>query len=622
MSTVFSGRRTSVVAGAVAIAVIVLSALTLLTGVRSATAATNPCGVLWTDASPDASDPTGSQSDALDIVAGNLSNSATALTTTLTIANLQQTLANGATANEYYFVWTSGGTTYFTDVEYSPATGVQYSYGHKDATTGSFTGDGTATGSFNTGKNGTVVATVPLSAVGSPAAGSLLTAIEGDTYALEGVPSNPSGVSGGSLQTVDHDGAAADYALGQTCSPTPTPSGGAPSPSPSPTAPPCSKLCFSNPLVLPASGVTGSTSATCYNPCGEPSMAVSPVDGTVYVSTPRTIVICCNSQASPVWKSGDDGRTWSQPIFPSAPENATTGGDTELAIDKRGTVYEGELWLGSDSIYVSPDKGSTWSWSPASHDVGADREWFTYAPAEDALYGFYDGFKGLMVVKAPLTTPAGSNAALFFPLERVVVPECPDLVSVGQCAVTPSSAGGTPVLDGDVSPGRPSIAPNGTLYFPFPYEVAGQGVGVAYTSDGGQSYQYTFVKGAGGGTLGDTGHDFPVSAVDSAGTLYISWVENKGDGFNVYLSSFKGGAWSSPLEVSKGVSATAVFPQLVAGAPGQVAVSWYGTAAKGDPNTVSPSASWNVYTTQVLGADRAGSSLITSTVQTGFHSGP
>lgn len=402
----------------------------------------------------------------------------------------------------------------------------------------------------------------------------------------------------------------------------------APTPAPLPptveSSAPCTTLCFSPPVALPQSDYTGSTSATCYSTCGEPSLAVSPVDGTLYVSTPRTILVCCNSQASPVWKSGDNGATWSAPIFPSGAENATTGGDTEMAVDKRGTLYEGELWLGSDSIYISPDKGNSWSWSPASHDVGADREWFAYAPAEDALYGFYDGFKGLMVVKAPLTTPLGSSTAQFFPIERVAVPECAAGLAVNCPSLPADSVGGTPILDGTVSPGRPSVSPvDGTVYFPFPYQVPGQGIGIASTSDGGQSFSYSYVKGAGGGNLGDTGNDFPVSAVDSAGRLYIAWVEKKDDGFAVYLASSgdKGATWTTPVEVSKGISRTALFPNIVAGTAGQVAVSWYGTSVLGDPNTVPASTQWTVYVSETADATDASPTFQNGIVQSNFHTG-
>ena len=467
---------------------------------------------------------------------------------------------------------------------------------------------------------------VPVSpGVGSPAKNEAAVPINGDVSAnlLIQVKAHFSNV--GTSYTVHYDAAAVPSSFT-------LPAGGSPSPSPSPSAtdtapPPCTTFCFSTPLVLPKSGQAGDDNLddTCYNPCGEPSLAVSPVDGTLYVSTPRTIVACCNTQSSPVWKSTDDGATWSNPIFPKGAEDATTGGDTELAVDKRGTVYEGELWLGSDSIYISSDKGQTWDWSPASHDLVADREWLAYEPKEDALYGYWDGFKGLMVAKAPLDTPLGSNAARFFPEHHLIVPECAAAVAVNCPDVPVDNVGDTPVIHQATSPGRPSVSPvDGTVYFPFPYQIAGKGIGIAYTEDGASSFKYSYVAGAGHGDFGDTGNDFPVSAVDAAGTLYVAWIEDKGDGYNLYLASSgdKGAHWTPPLEVSNGVSKTAVFPNVVAGAAGQVAVSWYGTQATGDPNGVPATAAWNVYATEIENATDQTPSVTTSIVDSAFHKGP
>jgi hypothetical protein len=75
------------------------------------------------------------------------------------------------------------------------------------------------------------------------------------------------------------------------------------------------------------------------------------------------------------------------------------------------------------------------------------------------------------------------------------------------------------------------------------------------------------------------------------------------------------------MELSKGISSTAVFPNVVAGAPGQVAVSWYGADAPGDPNKVPDDASWNVYAAQVTGMGDT-PSVATTVVQHGFHKGP
>jgi hypothetical protein len=390
-------------------------------------------------------------------------------------------------------------------------------------------------------------------------------------------------------------------------------------------------LTFGSAVVLPKSGTTGSQSTTCYNPCGEPSMAVAP-DNTVYVSTPRTLLLCCNSLSSPVWKSADGGKTWGNPIFPAAPAaqaNAFTGGDTELAVDKRGTVYEGELWLGSDSMYYSSDKGATWNWSPVSHDVLDDREWIVYSEKDDSLYGVYDGFKGIMFVRVPLNTPLGADAARFAPIERVMVPiypDCPAIVA-GPCVQKPSAVpdeiNGTPLLAGATSPGRPAVdQTSGTVYFPLPFQTAGRGILIASTADGGQSFQYHYVTGAGGGTFGDTGNDFPVTAVDTAGNLYVAWSEHRADGFQVYVAGSRdhGATWTTPTVVSSGVTGTAIFPNIVAGAPGRVAVSWFGTADVGDPNELVNS-TWGVHASMSLNALDAAPAFEHVVVQANTHKG-
>jgi hypothetical protein len=391
-------------------------------------------------------------------------------------------------------------------------------------------------------------------------------------------------------------------------------------------------LSFGPTIVLPQSGTTGSASQTCYNPCGEPSLIVAP-DNTMYVSTPRTLLLCCNSKASPVWKSADGGATWTNPIFPSAPGNnnlnAFTGGDTELAVDAQGTVYEGELWLGSDSIYISGDKGATWNWSPLSHDVLDDREWLVYSQKDNSLYGVYDAIKGIEMIRVPLDTPLGTDAARFAPIERVMIPEwddCPGLLA-GPCQQKPSQipdeVNGVPVLAGLTSPGRPAVdQTTGTVYFPVPYQTAGKGIVVASTSDGGLNFQYHYVTGAGNGNFGDTGNDFPVAAVDSAGNLYVAWSENKGNGYTTFLSVSKdhGATWAGPFTMSQGVSGTAIFPNIVAGAPGRVAVSWFGTPFVGDPNDAAQ-AVWDVDAAVTLNALDAQPTFDVAVVKSQFHRG-
>ena len=171
----------------------------------------------------------------LDVLQGDMHNTDTTLTGVLTVENLQTgptAPPPGSTAIEYYLEWTFGSTSYFLNAEIA-ATGNSFNYGTL-GTTGaqhSFNTVGAATGTVNPGPNGTIVMSVPLSKVGSPAAGDTLSAPKSLVGALVGAPNNP-GVSGGEVFTTSTVGPGNDYTLGEVCSATGQPGsdGGAAAP--------------------------------------------------------------------------------------------------------------------------------------------------------------------------------------------------------------------------------------------------------------------------------------------------------------------------------------------------------------------------------------------------------
>ena len=62
-------------------------------------------------------------------------------------------------------------------------------------------------------------------------------------------------------------------------------------------------------------------------------------------------------------------------------------------------------------------------------------------------------------------------------------------------------------------------------------------------------------------------------------------------------------ASSTPVQVDRDAVRTTVFPWVAAGgAPGRVAVAFYGTTSDGDPNSGDFKAAWNVYVNQSLNA--------------------
>ena len=174
----------------------------------------NPCAPLWT-ASPggDSFLAQNGQNPQLALIKGTItvSSDGLALVTTLTLQNLSKQVPPPGTANEYYFVWSYNNTQYFSVAQVDSTGNVTYGDG---SIQGNLYQNRSAPdqGQFNAGANGTVVVDVPLSAVGSPATGAILTAPTGQTKVLVGLPQ-----VGGSLQPADQGGPQYDYQVGETC---------------------------------------------------------------------------------------------------------------------------------------------------------------------------------------------------------------------------------------------------------------------------------------------------------------------------------------------------------------------------------------------------------------------
>jgi len=133
-----------------------------------------------------------------------LSADGKSLVATLTVSNLSKTVPTGATGATWYTLWTFKGTTYLASAELG--LGGTIDYGDGTFSSSGFSQANTDTGSFNTGPNGTLVVTVPLANVGSPAVGAVLASPAGKTYIGEGVPPTPAGGSSGLQLAVDNGG--------------------------------------------------------------------------------------------------------------------------------------------------------------------------------------------------------------------------------------------------------------------------------------------------------------------------------------------------------------------------------------------------------------------------------
>src|SRR5437762_3174492 len=161
-----------------------------------------------------------------------------------------------------------------------------------------------------------------------------------------------------------------------------------------------------------------------------------------------------------------------------------------------------------------------------------------------------------------------------------------------------------------------------TVYMPW---TKGEEVNFAISRDGGTTWTNCVVSSGDtvkGGTAG-----FAVADNDAAGNVYVVWADSAR--FHTYMSVLtadklaacnepvgsvaadktSGGqpvvnpGWSSPAQVDRDSVRTTVFPWVAAGgAPGRVAVAFYGTASDGDPNSGDFNAAWDVYVNQSLNA--------------------
>jgi hypothetical protein len=100
----------------------------------------------------------------------------------------------------------------------------------------------------------------------------------------------------------------------------------------------------------------------------------------------------------PVWKSVDQGATWSRVDLGTAADGAAGNSDSDLAVGPDGTVYLITLVFDratvkgvSIQVAVSHDVGGSWKWTRLSTTTLDDRPWIEVAPDGTAHAIWNDG---------------------------------------------------------------------------------------------------------------------------------------------------------------------------------------------------------------------------------------
>ncbi len=257
------------------------------------------------------------------------------------------------------------------------------------------------------------------------------------------------------------------------------------------------------------------------------------------------------------------------------PDNPPGGGDTDIALDDQGNAYfvdlEGLVNLGTA---VSNDNGRTWRKNPAAvQNAAVDRQW--YAIDNGTSSGAADNTLFLAFHQVAVGTFIYSSAGSTGPNDQT-----------GGLVWTSSSANAPVPLASDAACAQLRFDPvKRNLYYgcndgdhvrvTVGHVAPGQRAGIQYHNVAGP-------KSPGGG---DPGHFLPALATDSAGNVYIAWIDEDDNNLYYSYSSDQGSTWSTPVQVNSAPANTTEFVWADGGSPGTLALAWYGTEAVGQPDS-------------------------------------
>ncbi len=318
---------------------------------------------------------------------------------------------------------------------------------------------------------------------------------------------------------------------------------------------------------------------------GEPVIAITPA-GTILVAAhpgwthtrqPASPNLVLGGEAqSLMWRSTDGGATWEHAgPLPAGPKGAWVGvSDPDLAVDADGRVFFTDLGgLVYTAVARSDDDGKTWLPGNPVMPGPVDRQWL-------AAYGTDVWF-----------------SANYFAEERVM---------------KSTDGGVTWTRVGEASCRGDIVADplDGTLYI-------GCGDGVDVSTDGGATWSEKSTPGAHAGDLA-----LQEPAIDAAGNVYVAWSEH--GTVRVAGSPDKGETWTTPIDAGAPLGltgGTTVWPWVVAGDAGRVAVVWLGTPTGSDPERAE--GEWFLYQATIL--DAMGEAPVVTAAQASegpVHAGP
>ncbi len=319
---------------------------------------------------------------------------------------------------------------------------------------------------------------------------------------------------------------------------------------------------------------------------GEPSIAIG-IDGTVYVCAPAGAQKNADARdLNFIWRSDDEGASFT-PLPTKGRENAPGGGDCDIALDSRGTLFE----IGLHSVILpmaitfaaSDDRGESWRDAKMVSNLPVnDRQWLI--THENAIYVSWQQIDtGIWVAKS-------TDGGFTFPQQTLALPRYANDKLQRYFIEGPTRVS---AVDGTVY--VPDGSQNGLDFWglPNPTGMHERYGNVAVSEDGGLTW--TIKR-----TTANTGWSFNI---DRAGNLYSTGrvCDTDEETKNVtgcrpvyWFSTDKATTWQGPFEVTAEPGLLIKHMWVTAGSTGRVGIGYY---ASNETNWARENATgdWHLY---------------------------
>jgi hypothetical protein len=291
------------------------------------------------------------------------------------------------------------------------------------------------------------------------------------------------------------------------------------------------------------------------------------------------------------------------------------GGDDSIDVSSGGYLYVSSLLPSTVTLSASFDggiggvlPGQKWEVNPAASGIPVnDRQWIAaYGP--QTVYMTFDQAPVNSTIWFTKSTDAGKTWAAPTMLIPLTTLSRENNVAVDQY--------------------------NGNIYTTYmPSSNVGQIILLRSTDGGATWTTITAYTGPPGSCVENA---FPIIAVDKGGNIHVVFTQSVGCGSpptnpartnaHVFLisSADAGATWTSPLRIDSGSSNNStVMPWAVAGSPGIVDVTWYGsTMASPDSIPANQGENWGVFFAQVTNALSSTPTIAQSQVASSVHNLP